>query len=224
MAANQPMAFRSRGATVVGVLLLLFVVGNWIDLAIQGRDHGSVVAAAALLLTTGIGYVAALRPRLLADDTGITVQNPLRDHRIGWATVAKVDLGDLLRVHCEYRVPGEGTTRRQVINAWAVHHSRRRQYTAEARARRAAFRRSGYRPRAAPGYGTPYGTPAYASTAAATIGSAAERTARLLNERAIGGEGSEALQRAEPPQSTWNRTAIAAVLVPALILLVVCLV
>jgi hypothetical protein len=214
MAANRPMTFRSTTALVVGVVWLLFAVGNWIDLAIQGRDHGSVVAAAVLLLATGIAYVTALRPRILADDAGITIRNPLRDHRIGWGGVAKVDLSDVLRVHCEWT---DTETHHQVISAWAVHHSRRRQSSGEARARRAASRRSGYR-----NLGTPHGAQGtgYASTAAAHVVSPAEQAASVLNERATHDYGKDP----KPPVSAWNRTAIAALVVPALILLVVLLV
>src|SRR6202044_696959 len=48
--------FRSPTALVVWVVWLLFAVGNWIDIAIQGRDHLSVVAAVILLLATGVIY------------------------------------------------------------------------------------------------------------------------------------------------------------------------
>ena len=56
---EKPQIFRSPTAVVVWVVWLLFAVGNWIDLAVQGRDHLSVVASATLLLATGVGYVTA---------------------------------------------------------------------------------------------------------------------------------------------------------------------
>ena len=133
---EKPQIFRSPTAVVVWVVWLLFAVGNWIDLAVQGRDHLSVVAAAVLLLATGVAYVTAQRPRIIADDAGVTVRNPLRDHRIGWAGVAEIDLVDLLRVHCAWGgPPGAAPADREhhkVISAWAVHYSRRRQFVAEA--------------------------------------------------------------------------------------------
>ena len=49
---------------------------NWIDLAVQGRDHASAVAAAILLLATGVAYVTAQRPRIIADETGCHGQEP----------------------------------------------------------------------------------------------------------------------------------------------------
>ena len=64
---EKPLTFRSPTAVVVWVLVLLFVVGNLIDLAVQGRDHLSAVAAAVLLLGAGVGYVTAQRPRIIAE-------------------------------------------------------------------------------------------------------------------------------------------------------------
>ena len=87
---------------------LLFAAANWIDLAVQGRDKESLVAAAILLLATGVAYDTAQRPRIIADDTGVTIRNPLRDHRVGWACVTKIDLADVLRVHCD---PGRASPR-----------------------------------------------------------------------------------------------------------------
>ena len=73
--------FRSVGAVVIWWIWLLFAVGNLIDLAVQGRDHLSLVAAFILLFVTGIVYITALRPRIVADDDGLTIANPVRDHR-----------------------------------------------------------------------------------------------------------------------------------------------
>jgi hypothetical protein len=241
--AGQVQTFRSPTAAVVWVVWLLFAVGNWIDLAVQGRDHLSAVAAAILLLVTGIAYDTAQRPRIIADEAGLTVRNPLRDHRIAWASVARVDLIDLLRVHC---ATGEGRPR--IISSWAVHYSRRRQLTAETRARRAAQgRRSPF--------GLPYGTDP--SAAGASAEAEALKVVRVLSERAtaahaeaIWADGTVPIAGAsqpdrpgtaaevntvgtlgglpedgslQPVHSTWSWSAIAAIVIPALILLVVCL-
>ena len=57
--------FRSPAAVVIWWLWVLFAVANLIDLAIQGRDHVSLVAAFVLLFVTGIVYVTAQRPRMV---------------------------------------------------------------------------------------------------------------------------------------------------------------
>jgi Bacterial PH domain len=186
-AAGGPQTFRSPAAVVIWWVWLLFAAANLVDLAVQGRDHLSLVAAAILVLATGVAYVTAKRPRITADSAGITIVNPLREHHIGWAGVTNVDLADLLRVHCQ-RPGGE-----KVIYSWAVHYSRRRKLAAETRARRTAARTvSGRRlslgasgpesyggGRRNPGYGTPPG-----SEAASAAEAEAERIVRVLNEYA----------------------------------------
>jgi Bacterial PH domain len=185
-----PQMFRSPTALVVWWVWLLFAAANLVDLAVQGRDHLSVVAAAILVLATGIAYVTAQRPRIIADTAGITVVNPLRDHHIGWAGVTNVDLADLLRVHCQD--PGREPGREKVIHSWAVHYSRRRKLAAEVKARRTAARAGSGRNSRFGTFGLEtYGTggrrdlrygsaPETASAAEAE----AERIARVLNEYA----------------------------------------
>ena len=179
--------FRSPTAVVVWWVWLLFAAANLVDLAVQGRDHLSLVAAAVLVMATGIAYVTAQRPRIIADSSGVTIVNPLRDHHIGWAGVTNVDLADLLRVHCR----GQG--REKVVSSWAVHYSRRRKLIAENRARRTTARASsGRRPafgtfglesygtgRRNPGYGNPPGSEGTSAAEAE-----AERIVRVLNEYA----------------------------------------
>jgi hypothetical protein len=260
---EKPQIFRSPTAVVVWVVWLLFAVGNWIDLAVQGRDHLSVVAAAVLLLATGAAYVTAQRPRIIADDAGVTVRNPLRDHRIGWAGVAEVDLVDLLRVHCAWGgPPGAAPADREhhkVISAWAIHYSRRRQFAAEAKARRGARRSTSAFP---VGFSRSHGSVGPAREPASASQADAERIVKLLRARATAAHAeavwadspvetpavptaqaapaaptAQAAPAAptaptaqavpgwtEPLTSTWSRRALAAILIPALILLIVVLI
>jgi Bacterial PH domain len=249
---GRAQTFRSPTALVVWVVWLLFAIANWIDLAVQGRDHLSVVAAAILLLVTGIAYDTAQRPRIIADDAGVTVRNPLRDHRISWAAISNVDLVDVLRVHVDWSAqvgaPPGSKEHSKVINSWAVHYSRRRMLAAEARARRASrSRRSAF--------GLPYGTAP--SDAGASAEAEAKKIVRTLSERATAAQaeavwagGTAAIAGASPAdatgratevtvgtlgiladtgalapvRSTWNWPAIAAIVIPALILLVISLV
>jgi len=277
---EKPQIFRSPTAAVVWVVWLLFAVGNWVDLAVQGRDHTSVVAAAVLLLATGAAYVTAQRPRIIADEAGVTVRNPLRDHRIGWAGVAEIYLLDLLRVHCAWGgPPGAAPADREhhkVISAWAIHYSRRRQFAAEAKARRGARRSASAVP---VGFGRSYASAAPAREPVSGAQADAERIVKLLQARATAARaeavwadstvetanthpalgthpapGTDAAEPAptaqaapgttaastaqaapgtttvaatgwaEPLTSTWSRRALAALLIPALILLVVVLI
>jgi hypothetical protein len=242
-----PQTFRSVTAVIIWWVWVLFAVGNLIDLAVQGRDHFAVVVAAILVMSIGVAYVTAERPRVISADEGITVRNPLRDHRVPWHMVSKVDLADLLRVHCRQH----GKNKDKVISAWAVQYSRRRKLTGEMRSRRQSVRAT----RA--GFGNqPFGVPdpGYVRTPAPASDSSpeadAERIARLLNDRATAAGIEQATAAARPPDadtavaevtehqppqqpqtasagqlnSTWSWQALAALGVPALILVIVALV
>lgn len=273
-ATGGPQVFRSPTAFIVWWAWVLFAAANLIDLAVQGRDRLSLVAAAILVLVTGIAYVTAQRPRVIANSAGITIVNPLRDHHIGWAGVTQVDLADLLRVHCR-----RGPDDTKVIYSWAVHYSRRRKAAAAVKARRTAARMSSGRSSfgtlgmsggfgMGAGYGSSgrrdlgYGGAAGGETASAAEAEA-ERIVRVLSEYAtaaraetvwaqgtvqIAGAGQVAgdepaghIEPAadgpadgpvdlrvtgwlEPLKSTWSRTALLALLIPALILLVIAVV
>jgi hypothetical protein len=213
--------FRSPAAVIIWWVWALFAVANLIDLAIQGRDHLSVVAAFILLLITGIVYVTAKRPRVVTDSAGLTVSNPVRDHRVDWAAVAQVDSTDLLRIRCEWP-EGDGTAKR-VIYAWAVHSSRRRQVAAgrgaarQARGAGGGFGIGGFtggRP-ASGGYGPPPDVPEPVS-----LGVDAELVVATLTTRAEQAREDAPAVRAAAPASSWHWPAVAAVLIPALALLI----
>jgi hypothetical protein len=214
-AAGGRQAFRSPVAVAVWWLWVLFALGNLIDLAVQGWDHLSLVFVFALLLITGIVYAAAQRPRIVAGDDGLTVANPLRDHQIGWAAVAGADASDLVRVRCEWP-EGERT-----IYAWAVHTSRRRQYAAHLRAEARRSRR-----RTTGGFGG-FGFGGFAAQAEYDSASTARRThgeteqvVAVLTARAEQARSATPRPRPVPPTSNWRWQPIAAIVVPALALVI----
>jgi hypothetical protein len=210
-AEGRKLAFRSPFAVAIWWLWALFALGNLIDLAVQGRDHLSLVAAFALLLVTGIVYTAAQRPRIVADDDGLTVANPLRDHRIGWAAVRAVDAVDLLRVRCEWP-DGERT-----IYAWAVHSSRRKQLASQLRAE---SRKS--RPHRMMGGFGGFAAQAEYESAADTRHTPPEADQVVTALAAWAEQARSATPRPQPapPVSNWRWQPIAAIAVPALALVI----
>jgi hypothetical protein len=203
----SPLTFRSPFAVVIWWAWLLFALGNLIDLAVQGRDHFSVVAAFILVLVTGVVYTTAQRPRILAADDGLTIVNPFRQHRIGWAAVTAVEATDLVRVRCEWP---DGS---RVIYSWAVGSSRRRQATQQMRANRSRLR-----PPRVSGSGRPFAAPAGSAESAvlADVGPVVSAL-RAYAERA---RAVTPRQQANAPVSTWCWTAVAAIVIPALALVI----
>jgi Bacterial PH domain len=177
---------------------LALAVAVLADLAVQGRDHGAAVLAAVAVLVTGLMYACALRPRVVADGSGITLVNPVREHHLPWAAVTAVDLRDSLRVHCQGRV----------LHSWALQSSRR------SRARAALRTRAAREPGAARGYGR---MPPEARALARQ--SLAEVAARELAARAAAEQGRPGWEGAAAGAawvSRWAWWPIAAIAVPAL--------
>jgi hypothetical protein len=215
--------FRSPGAVVVWWLWVLFAVANLIDLAVQGRDHLSLVATFILLLVTGTVYVTAQRPRIIAGASGLTIINPVRDHRVGWAAVAGADPTELLRIRCEW--PDRDGTARRVIYSCAVHSSRRRQVAAELRARRRSRSGSPGPFASAGGFGWSggFGGPTQPATETDPLRLDTDRIVDTLTERAEKARLDAPDVPATAPASTWNLVALASVVLPGLALLITAL-
>ena len=181
---GERQVYRTSGSLVAWWAWVAFAAVLLIVLAFGHRDHAALVTASVLVVITGIVYACALRPRIVADASGVTVVNPLRTHEVPWPAVTQVDLVQNVRVH--YRSPGGGTSGgdlrggsppggEKIVHSWAVQSTGRSKTRSELRARRAA--RRGTAPQ--PGYGR---LPDAAQ--AALAGSAAEFIARQLDERA----------------------------------------
>jgi len=140
---SEREVFRSAGSAVLSWAWFVVAVIVLVDLAVQGRDHAAVVTAVLVLAITGVVYACAWRPKIVADSSGITVLNPVRDYQVPWTAVSKVDVVNAVRVHCE---PAPGAARGKVLYSWAVQSSPRA-------ARRASLRREAHsqpRPRLTP--------------------------------------------------------------------------
>jgi hypothetical protein len=162
-----------------------------------------------VVAVTGALYGLAFRPRVIADAGGITLENPLRDCRVPWGAVEKVDAANALRVHC---AAPPGASKGKILHSWAVQSSPRAARAAQSRARRAAL--TGRRP--ATGYASDP-----ASAQAATPSGSAEFTARQLDERArreraAGAAGGQ-------PEARWAWLSIAVMAVPLVAFIVVAL-
>jgi hypothetical protein len=138
---SQSRVVPGRGAPAVGrevyhlgtpVVLwwvwVAFAAANIIDLAVQRTAvHTELVIDAIVLLVTGFAYALALRPRVIADQAGLTIVNPFRDHQVPWAVIQGVDTGDWVKVHrtrdgspvTAIDVPGKA------IECWALYLSAR---------------------------------------------------------------------------------------------------
>jgi hypothetical protein len=159
----------------------------------------------------------------VADADGLTIRNPVRDYRVGWAAVAGADPTDLLRIRCEW--PDGDKAGRQAIYSWAVHSSRRRQVAAELRARSQTRQRSrgGLGGAGGLGWAGAVGTSAEPSPEGDPLRVDADRVIATLTARAEKARLDTPAVKATAPTSTWDLIAVAAVVIPGLALLVTAL-
>jgi Bacterial PH domain len=214
---------------------MAFVVANLADFAIEGTPSArfTTVVTAILVTVTGLVYVLALRPKVIASETGITVVNPFRDHQIPWEMVQAVDIGDWVRVHYAPAGGAPGGTARSSASArsvycWALYVSartKRRSGRVAPRPRPASLFRTPAGLGEEPGYGGQSRLPAEARYLASLP--VPKAIATQLDTRATRERTRKAAPGEVPGQATaaasWSWSALAAVVIPALVLLAVAL-
>ncbi|TYB48411.1 PH domain-containing protein [Actinomadura chibensis] len=130
------MTIRSTGGRVAAYAWLVFAVLNLVDIVfgVTGDakfSANTVGLGAVLLLGCGVAYTVGLRPAIIGDDDGIVLRNPLRDVRVPWAAVRRIEGGHVLTVSY---TGADGTE--TASRAWVHQTSPRAQAKADARARR----------------------------------------------------------------------------------------
>jgi hypothetical protein len=97
--ATQARVFRSGGVRFAGWAWMVFAAVNLADLIWRGRDVESLVAAAVMLLGSGIAYAVALRPRIVAGEDAVLFHNLIRDVRLPWESIERFEGGDAVYAH-----------------------------------------------------------------------------------------------------------------------------
>jgi len=113
--------YRLTGPQVVWWGWLVLAAVSLGDLVIQGHDYLSLKFAFGLLTVTGLVYACTLWPRVIADDNGVTVQNPFRRFTIPWGAVRGIFLADSVEIQC-----ARGRQKKdKTVYSWALSSARR---------------------------------------------------------------------------------------------------
>jgi hypothetical protein len=112
--------YRLAPPVVLWWVWLAFVAANVADWAVQGTSARLALTVGAIMLAvTGAVYALALRPRVVADEEGIAVLNPFRDHWVPWTAVRDVDTAEWVLVRAA------GAAGDKTICCWALYVSAR---------------------------------------------------------------------------------------------------
>jgi hypothetical protein len=210
-----------------------FVVLNVVDYSLQGLPPArfGAVLASLLLLVTGLVYALALRPRVIEDGDGLTVVNPFRVHRLPWPRIESVETAEWVRVRYSRRTGAASG----VVNCWALYVStraRRKVVVGPAPRPDGMSRRLRGLAAQPSGYGQPPSRlpdeARYLASLPVSAAIAARLNTRAERERARAGangaNGANGTDEASAATTAWSWPALAAVAVPALLLLIVALV
>ncbi|GLW65766.1 hypothetical protein Arub01_40100 [Actinomadura rubrobrunea] len=202
---TAPHRFRSTPARVGAWLWMAFAALNLLDIALRGRDLASAAVAAVLLFGCGVAYVVGLRPVIAADEDGVTVRNPLRDVRLPWPAIRRIEATTAVTITFADADGAERTAR-----AWAVQTSPRAHAKAArvAQANKRAAVTSAATRGGAQGGGSR--TPPDAAGRTPTM-----FVAQQLNELKTRHRGARAGERAGAAAMGWSWPAVASVAVPA---------
>jgi hypothetical protein len=188
------LTIRSTAARVGAWAWTAFAALNLIDIAVRGRDMASAVMVAVLLLGCGIAYVMGLRPAVVADEGGITVRNPLREARMPWAALRRVEATHaLVFTFADSGAPGG----ERAVKAWVHQTSPRAKARAEARAARQSR-----------------GVPAEKLKGRTPTTYAAQQLNEIADRHRPKGKGGTATKETVTGALAWSRPAGAALAVP----------
>ncbi|GAA4621716.1 hypothetical protein GCM10023196_011120 [Actinoallomurus vinaceus] len=95
--------FRPPAARFFGWAWMVFAAANLVDIIWRGDDAASLIAATVMIVGCGLAYVIALRPRIVADDEAVRLHNLIRDVRVPWGAVERIEGGDGVYVHAGER-------------------------------------------------------------------------------------------------------------------------
>ncbi|WP_119731819.1 PH domain-containing protein [Thermomonospora amylolytica] len=133
MTDGKPLVFRSTVGRVAAWAWLTFSVLMLADTVLRGDDLAAAVAAAVLLFGCGLAYVLGLRPRITAGEDAVEIRNPLRDIRVPWPAVRKIEATHALQIRFTDPEGGE-----RLARAWTLQTSPRARTREERRLRQQA--------------------------------------------------------------------------------------
>lgn len=215
MTEGAPTVFRSTFARVSAWVWIVFVALNLIDIAVRGRDLSALAAVAVLAFGTGVAYVLGLRPRIVAEEAGLRLHNPLRDLRVPWTSVHAIEAREAIVI----RYDDSGGTER-TARSWVFQTSPRARVESRSPRDRTVPKSIAEQVKGR----TPAG---YAAERLNEFAVAARRPARppaVLDGAGLDDVGPDDVGPDDARSGgalTWSRPAVAALILPALLLAVI---
>jgi hypothetical protein len=207
---GRPAVFRHPAPLVLWWVWTVFALVNLGYLIADGLTIHTVRAIAVLLAVSGVMYACTLHSRVEATENGVTVFNPLRHHFAPWAAVTEVRLGQSVEFACTRPAPRQPVT----IYSWALYSTSRARARSEMHGQMFGRGQRGMSARA----------PAEAAVLAKQHPS--QLMADELGRRAASAPTADgqAVPSTEALRSSFSWQPVAAIVIPALFVLIVFLI
>jgi len=95
--------YLSASNRITGVIVLVIGTAGLVDILVEWRTRGGLVAGCLIGLLMVASYVGLIRPSVTLRPQNLLIRNHLRDHVVPWNQITEVDVTDILRVHTENR-------------------------------------------------------------------------------------------------------------------------
>ncbi|WP_433016904.1 PH domain-containing protein [Kribbella sp. CA-294648] len=112
MNAKQPSEneqYLSASNRITAVVVMVIGSLGLIDILVEWRTLGGLVAGCCISLLMLAAYVGLFRPSVTLRPESLLIRNHIRDHVVPWNLITDVDMTDILRVHVgdrRLRCPG----------------------------------------------------------------------------------------------------------------------
>ncbi len=106
---SEAETYATTSTRITGGLALFIGLVCLIDIVIEWRTRGGLIAATVIVFVMVVAYIGLIRPSVTLSPERLSVRNHLRDHKVPWSDVQSVDMADILRVQLDgkrLRCPG----------------------------------------------------------------------------------------------------------------------
>lgn len=95
--------YLSASNRITAVVVMVIGALGLIDIVVEWRTMGGLLAACLIGLLMLATYVGLFRPSVTLSPQNLLIRNHIRDHVVPWNLITDVDITDILRIHTEDR-------------------------------------------------------------------------------------------------------------------------
>ncbi len=101
-APTEAESYATTSTRIIGGISIVIGLICLVDIAIEWRTRGGLIAAAVIVCVMILAYLILVRPQVTLSPERLSIRNHIRDHKVPWSDVEGVDMADILQI----KIPG----------------------------------------------------------------------------------------------------------------------